>query len=94
MNGAGSSPAACCRLSTPSAATAKIHRMTLVTRNTADIADLDVQVFQSLRAQISYSRKSLAPASRAYTVHVNGPWCITFEFDAGDALRVDFAQYH
>ena len=23
-----------------------------------------------------------------YTVHVNGPWCITFEFDAGDALRV------
>jgi hypothetical protein len=27
-----------------------------------------------------------------YTVHVNGPWCITFEFDAGDALRVDFEQ--
>ena len=29
-----------------------------------------------------------------YTVHVNGPWCITCEFDAGDALRVDFEQYH
>lgn len=29
-----------------------------------------------------------------YTVHVNGPWCITFEFDAGDARRVDFEQYH
>ena len=29
-----------------------------------------------------------------YSVHVNGPWCITFEFDAGDALRVDFEQYH
>jgi proteic killer suppression protein len=29
-----------------------------------------------------------------YTVHVNGPWCITFEFEAGDALRVDFEQYH
>ena len=29
-----------------------------------------------------------------YTVHVNGPWCITFEFDSGDALRVDFEQYH
>jgi proteic killer suppression protein len=28
------------------------------------------------------------------TVHVNGPWCITFEFDFGDALRVDFEQYH
>jgi proteic killer suppression protein len=29
-----------------------------------------------------------------YTVHVNGPWCITFEFDEGDAYRVDFEQYH
>ena len=29
-----------------------------------------------------------------YTVHVNGPWCITFEFFEGDAYRVDFVQYH
>ena len=29
-----------------------------------------------------------------YTVHVNGPWCITFEFEAGEAVRVDFEQYH
>jgi proteic killer suppression protein len=29
-----------------------------------------------------------------YTVHVNGPWCITFEFDQGDAYRVDLEQYH
>ncbi len=29
-----------------------------------------------------------------YTVHVNGPWCITFEFQEGDAWRVDFEQYH
>ena len=29
-----------------------------------------------------------------YSVHVNGPWCITFEFGDGDALRVDFEQYH
>ena len=29
-----------------------------------------------------------------YTVHVNGPWCITFEFEDGDAYRVDFEQYH
>lgn len=29
-----------------------------------------------------------------YTVHVNGPWCITFEFDGKDAARVDFEQYH
>ena len=29
-----------------------------------------------------------------YSVHVNGPWCITFEFEDGDAWRVDFEQYH
>jgi addiction module HigA family antidote len=29
-----------------------------------------------------------------YTIHVNGPWCITFEFSDGDAYRVDFEQYH
>ena len=29
-----------------------------------------------------------------YSIHVNGPWCITFEFMDGDAYRVDFEQYH
>ena len=29
-----------------------------------------------------------------YTVHVNGPWCLTFEFEKGDACRIDFEQYH
>ncbi len=29
-----------------------------------------------------------------YTVHVNGPWCITFEFADGEATRVDLEQYH
>jgi proteic killer suppression protein len=29
-----------------------------------------------------------------YSVHVNGPWCLTFEFEDGDALRADFEQYH
>lgn len=29
-----------------------------------------------------------------YTVHVNGPWCITFEFEEGDAHVIDFEQYH
>lgn len=29
-----------------------------------------------------------------YTVHVNGPWCITFEFHNGDAHVVDYEQYH
>jgi len=29
-----------------------------------------------------------------YTIHVNGPWCITFEWDGEDAVRVDLEQYH
>jgi len=33
-------------------------------------------------------------APQRYSVHVNGPWCLTFEFEAGDAFRVDFEQYH
>ncbi len=29
-----------------------------------------------------------------YTIHVNGPWCITFEFDGLDVHAVDLEQYH
>lgn len=29
-----------------------------------------------------------------YTVHINGPWCVTFEYWDGDAHRVDFEHYH
>lgn len=31
---------------------------------------------------------------KRYTVHVNGPWCITFEFADGHACNVDFENYH
>jgi proteic killer suppression protein len=34
------------------------------------------------------------PKPTRYTVHVNGPWCITFEWDGVDAIRVDLEQYH
>jgi proteic killer suppression protein len=29
-----------------------------------------------------------------YTVHVNGPWCLTFEWKGEDAVRVELEQYH
>jgi proteic killer suppression protein len=29
-----------------------------------------------------------------YTVHVNGPWCITFGWEKTDATDVDLEQYH
>ena len=31
---------------------------------------------------------------KRYTVHVNGPWCITFEFTDGEVHRVNLEQYH
>ncbi|HEX4211030.1 MAG TPA: type II toxin-antitoxin system RelE/ParE family toxin [Candidatus Binataceae bacterium] len=29
-----------------------------------------------------------------YSIHVNGPWCITFEWVAPNVFRVDLEQYH
>ena len=31
---------------------------------------------------------------KRYSLRVNGPWCITFEWEEGEALRVDLEQYH
>lgn len=31
---------------------------------------------------------------KRYTIHVNGPRCITFEFRDGDAYALKFEQYH
>jgi len=38
-----------------------------------------------------HALKGFAPTR--YTIHVNGPWCVTFEFSEGDAYRVDFEQF-
>lgn len=37
---------------------------------------------------------SLMGKPKRYSIHVNGPWCITFEWEDGEVLRVDFEQYH
>jgi toxin HigB-1 len=29
-----------------------------------------------------------------YSLHINGPWCVTFEWQGEDAIRVDLEQYH
>ena len=29
-----------------------------------------------------------------YTVHINGPWCVTFGWEGEDAVAVDLEQYH
>lgn len=37
---------------------------------------------------------ALKGRSVRYSLHVNGPWCVTFEWDEGEAVRVDLEQYH
>lgn len=29
-----------------------------------------------------------------YSIHVNGPWCMTFEWETGGAVNVDLENYH
>ena len=41
-----------------------------------------------------FSFHSLQGVPKPYSIHVNGPWCITFEWEEGEALRVDLEQYH
>ena len=49
------------------------------------LTDLDVRGFDF---------HGLYGVPKRYSIHVNGPWCITFEWEEGDALRVDLEQYH
>jgi toxin HigB-1 len=69
---------------------ARMHKRLLVRLDTLDGAEVldDLKIpgydFHSLRG--------FNPTR--YTIHVNGPWCITFEFEDGHAYQVDFEQYH
>jgi len=49
------------------------------------LRDLDVPGFQT------HPLKGFNPTR--YSIHVNGPWCITFEWSEGAKL-VDLEQYH
>jgi len=31
---------------------------------------------------------------KRYSIHVNGPWCITFEWVNDQAVRLDLVNYH
>lgn len=31
---------------------------------------------------------------KRYSMHVNGPWCITFEWQGENAVKIDFENYH
>ncbi len=31
---------------------------------------------------------------KRYSIHVNGPWCITFEWEEGEVIKINLEQYH
>jgi toxin HigB-1 len=69
---------------------ANLHRRILVRLDRLDVVtrpeEMNLPGF-SFHALTGFSPKR-------YTVHVNGPWCLTFEFSDGEARRVDLEQYH
>jgi proteic killer suppression protein len=56
-----------------------------VLEEAAALSDLNVPGFNFHRLQGRPVR---------YSLHVNGPWRVTFEWEHGDAVRVDLEQYH
>lgn len=60
------------------------HRLTAL-QAARDVRELDLPGWRLHRLQGRPERYALA---------VNGPWRITFEWEEGDALRVDLEQYH
>ena len=45
-------------------------------------------------AQPGFDFHPLQGRPQRYSIHVNGPWCITFEWEDAKALRIDLEQYH
>jgi addiction module HigA family antidote len=43
--------------------------------------------------QPGFDSHALPGSPQRYSIHVNGPWCITFEWETGRVLRVDPEQY-
>lgn len=68
----------------------KMHRRIMARLTSLDAAGKPEDM--NLVGYDFHARKGFDPTR--YTVHINGPWCITFEFEGGDAYRVDFEQYH
>ena len=68
----------------------KMHRRIVVRMDRLDVAEKPEEM--NVPGFNFHALKGFKPTR--YAVHVNGPWCITFEFEGGNAVRVDFEQYH
>ena len=68
----------------------RMHRRILVRLDRLEVASRPEEM--NLPGFDFHALRGFTPTR--YTVHVNGPWCLTFEFDDGEAVRVDLEQYH
>ena len=69
---------------------ARLHRRILLRLDRLDVA----AVPEEMNVPGFDCHAPKGPKPTRYSVYVNGPWCLTFEFEDGDACRVDFEQYH
>ena len=68
---------------------ADLHKRTIVRLDALEAA----QKLSALQ-QPGFDFHPLHGLPQRYSIHINGPWCITFEWEDGKALRVDLEQYH
>lgn len=69
---------------------AKMHKRILIRLDRMDAAEEPAEL--NLPGFNFHALSGFDPTR--YSIHVNGPWCITFEVDGTDVLAVDFEQYH
>jgi proteic killer suppression protein len=69
-------------------------RPDLVKRLRVRLSRLDAAMRPEDMSVAGFNFHRLRGESVRYTVHVNGPWCLTFEWDGEDAVRADLEQYH
>jgi proteic killer suppression protein len=43
---------------------------------------------------LGFNFHGLQGKPKRYSVHVNGPWCITIEWQGENAVKLDFENYH
>jgi toxin HigB-1 len=79
-----------CRSSRTAKIDVKLHKRILIRLERLNVVTRPEQM--NLPGFDFHALRGFVPTR--HTIHVNGPWCITFEFDSGDALRVDLEQYH
>jgi proteic killer suppression protein len=68
----------------------ELHRRAIIRLDAIEAA----QSLEALRQPGFDLHALLRGRPRRWSIHVNGPWCITFEWRDGRALRVDLEQYH